>query len=597
MKKCGEQSVVRLILRTMWIQFTTTPFHTTMFLFIILLEALGLTARTISTQNLFDTILDASDGNADFEHCMILVLIMGIITILQQLFNGVKFFYLPVITDKTSGKNLKKLFEKIQRISPEAFENTDFLDGLNKAQEGVKAVTNVPLYVLNIIFFDITYAISMSRYLFDLSPVLITTLAFAFVPALISQFVQINYFSKLEKQSAPLRRRCDYYNKAICEREYFKETRMIGAFDYFYDLFCDTLSLLLHKQWETERKATLVKLLLNLGTFIGMGLSTYLLFIATIDGIITIGAFAAVFATLGQVFDIMQSMMTWDISGITRDLGKVYNFMETMDYPEVTGEKRTQDLKKGIVANNIYFAYPERSEFAIDNVSLKIKKGETIAIVGENGSGKSTLIRLLTGLYRPCQGDVVIAGINTKDVNLDSLYQGISGVFQNYQRYKMTLLENVIISDIKKTVDELEVINVLKKSGVDGSGKDDIDLSKMLSPEFGGIDLSGGQWQRLAIARALYRDSVYIVLDEPTAAIDPIEEDKLYTKFKELVEDKSAIIVTHRLGSTKLADRIIVMDKGKIVDIGTHEQLLFRSGKYANMWQMQAVWYERNAVN
>ena len=234
------------------------------------------------------------------------------------------------------------------------------------------------------------------------------------------------------------------------------------------------------------------------------------------------------------------------------------------------------------------FCYPGRDTAAIDGASLSIASGETIAIVGENGAGKSTLVRLLTGLYGPDEGTVTIGGLDSKKIHPSAVFSGISGVFQRYQRYKMTLGDNVTISSATGTPDDDNIQGALDKAEFNEDG---LLLDSMLSPEFDGIDLSGGQWQRLAIARGLYRSSDFIVLDEPTAAIDPIEETRIYNQFKRLAKDKSAIIVTHRLGSTKLADRIVVMDAGKIVDSGTHDELIARPGKYAEMWMAQAAWY------
>lgn len=154
----------------------------------------------------------------------------------------------------------------------------------------------------------------------------------------------------------------------------------------------------------------------------------------------------------------------------------------------------------------------------------------------------------------------------------------------------MTLIENVAISDSKVEVDSGKIREVLEEVSFE---KDGIGLDDMLSPEYGGVDISGGQWQRVAIARGLYRGNGFIVLDEPTSAIDPIEETKIYKQFARLAEGKCALVVTHRIGSTRLADRIIVMDSGEIVDVGTHEELIARPGQYARMWEAQAQWYER----
>jgi ATP-binding cassette subfamily B protein len=227
----------------------------------------------------------------------------------------------------------------------------------------------------------------------------------------------------------------------------------------------------------------------------------------------------------------------------------------------------------------------------VDNVSIEIKPGETIAVVGENGAGKTTLVRLLTGLYTPTSGKITLNGMKTSEVNNKSLFDGISGVFQNFQRYKMTLGENIKISDF---FNFYQTDLVLSESGVDFENNNTFPNEKntMLSREFDGIDLSGGEWQRVAIARGLYRRHNIIVLDEPTAAIDPIEESRIYRKFVEISKEKTAIIVTHRLGSTKIADRVIVMDKGKIINIGSHDELMQNCKLYSEMFNAQAVWYK-----
>ena len=237
------------------------------------------------------------------------------------------------------------------------------------------------------------------------------------------------------------------------------------------------------------------------------------------------------------------------------------------------------------------FSYPGSETKAVEHVNLTIKPGETIAIVGQNGAGKSTLVKLLTGLYLPTEGTVEIGGIDSRKISSHSIYRGITGIFQKYQRYKLTLQENVQISDLQ-TQDQQHLETAVKKADLEldhetfPQGYD-----TMLSREFDGVDLSGGQWQRVALARGFYRVHDLVVLDEPTAAIDPLEETRIYEKFAELSKDKTAVIVTHRLGSAKIADRIVVMDQGRIVAIGTHDQLMRERGKYAEMYQAQAQWY------
>ena len=246
----------------------------------------------------------------------------------------------------------------------------------------------------------------------------------------------------------------------------------------------------------------------------------------------------------------------------------------------------------GISLRGVSFAYPGAAQKAVDDVTLTISHGETVAVVGENGSGKSTLARLMLGLYLPDGGSVFYGKVNTKDAAAGSLFTHISAVFQKYQRYQMTLRENVGISDVGRNAGSAGLDEVCAKAGIDKSGGSfNNGYETMLSREFDGVDLSGGQWQRVAIARSFFRAHRFIVLDEPTAAIDPIEETKIYNRFAEISKGKTALIITHRLGSVKLADRILVMKNGKLVEQGTHAQLMAAEGEYARLYKSQEQWY------
>lgn len=558
---------------------------------IAVLHSLSWTAAIIATHNLFDAITEASGGRLGFWEVVAPLGVLASITVAQQVLSGAESFLSDEVSYKNMGKFMAEFQQKLSRLPAKNFEDASFLDDVNKAKEcleyeslGRLAVICLKIYTYYAVFF-----ISVGAYLFFLSPMLPLVILAAFVPAVMGQIAQVKVFSELEDENAPLRRQCEYFQKTIADREFYKETRILGGFRYFRRLFTDTLLLITEKTWKTERKAAMLRLLLNIVSFAGLGASIFMLFNATMSGDISVGAFAAVFASLSQIFSMMEEIVSSHLSEASEYLGQVANYYCLMDMEEVGGEMTTPDFTKGIVASGVSFTYPGRNVSAIRKITITIKHGETIAIVGENGAGKSTLVRLLIGLYTPDEGVLEIGGLDSRITHPSAIYGDISGVFQHYQRYKMTLAENVAISDTNNPPNPDNINAALVKSEFN---EDSANLGTMLSPEFDGIDLSGGQWQRLAIARGLYRTSNFIVLDEPTAAIDPFEEERIYNQFKRLSRDKCAIVVTHRLGSAKLADRIVVMEDGEIADIGTHSELVNRKGKYADMWEAQAAWYE-----
>ena len=231
---------------------------------------------------------------------------------------------------------------------------------------------------------------------------------------------------------------------------------------------------------------------------------------------------------------------------------------------------------------------------AIQGINLHIKKGETIAIVGLNGSGKTTLAKIILGIYMPTQGNIYSGSISYSDLSREALFDNKSAVFQNYYKYLFNLRENVTISDAGLKIEWIRVKNACQNANVpvDNITLFPLGYETLLSKRFGGVDLSGGEWQRVAIARGLYRNSNIVVLDEPTAAIDPIEEGNIYRKFIDISAGKTAVIITHRLGSARIADRIIVMEGGAIVQTGTHDTLMKENGLYKTMFESQAQWYK-----
>ncbi len=587
-------SVFKIFIKLFPMVFSLYPIYFTTALLLGILNGTFLGITTLATNNFFNVVESGIKGDATYSWMVITALLLGFSIFGCIIVGNLHNFMMDSVGKKMIGQFSRKLHSKFSRVDPINFENSEFLDSINKAKTGIDGSLALIGTIASIFTFYLPYFLFMGSFLFRIDPVLLISLVFIFIPVVLTHLIRLKVYNKLEDEIAPIRRKCDHYEESITSRAYYKETRILGAYNHFKELYADTLNLLIRKTWKAEKRTGLIELGIKLITLAGYFCVLFLLCRSLFLGRITAGTFSAVLSSLGTLFHFMEEIIYRRIGHMTQNLGAITNFLDFFDIPERSGKDITLNTSEGIRLENVTFRYPQTNRDVINGINLKIDPNETIAIIGENGSGKTTLVRLLTGLYLPDKGSVKWGETGTDRVSPQSIYKGISGVFQKYQRYKMTLADNISISsnnpqsDLERAVVEAD-INPLSKSFPKG-------FDTMLSREFNGVDLSGGQWQRVAIARGFYRAHDLIILDEPTAAIDPIEETKIYKKFAQISKDKTAFIVTHRLGSAKIADRIIVMDEGQIVETGTHDELIDRDGKYASMYESQAKWYERETV-
>lgn len=491
----------------------------------------------------------------------------------------------------------KTMHRKAAGLDPLAFERKEQLDDIEKAENGVWTAVYFVFTSFNLLTFYLPYFIVMGWYLFSLKPVLALGIVFVFLPVALTQLLKSRFFSKLEDQLAPLRRERDHYDKCISSREFFKETRLLGATHFFRTLYDTAQLLFFRKEWKTKGRAQLFELGANFLTLCGYFGILYLLFGALLAGEISVGAFAAVFNSIGMLFSIMEEIVSDHIGSISEQFGTVRNFVRFMQMPERAGGTEKPETF-GLSLRNVSFTYPGKETPALSDVSLDIRAGETVAVVGVNGAGKSTLVRVLSGLYRPDSGEAMIGGVPTDKIAPEELYRNTSAVFQKFQKYLLTLGENISVGAGElNSADAGRLETAAEQAGVEADGESYPDgFATLLGREFDGAEVSGGQWQRIAIARGLYRPHEIIFLDEPTAAIDPIEETRLYRRFAEISKGKTSVLVTHRLGSARIADRIIVMAEGKIAETGTHDELMAAGGLYAEMFSSQAKWYAAEAA-
>lgn len=551
--------------------------------FVDIFHGMSFAVIVIMTQKFFDVIADYLNCNAGQKDVVKFSILLVVCQILGQILNGFVNFYADVVREKGYGKICNIIQRKLISIAPIEFEKNSFLDDINKADQGAQQACDMVDTINSVFTFYVPYFTVIAIYMYRLDYILVLGVLFVFIPVFISNFVRLHLGDVIENEIAPIRREAESYEKTLITLDFYKETRVLGAAKTFIKLYKDSVNNLNGIIWKRRKKEAVINIGLSILSFMAYGAVLVMLVYLCMKGSITIGSFAAVFASIDVMFYLMDEIFQDSLGNVAKNMGLINNFLNLVNHPEA-GWKSVDIEKNDISLKHIFFKYPESGKAALDDVSMYIKENETVAVVGGNGAGKSTLARIILGIFTPERGEIEIGGQRIDGGH--HAFRYISSVFQKFNRYKLDVRENIILSDFNEEEDYCEALRQVD----DGMN---IESDVVLSRDFDGIDLSGGQWQKIAIARGIHKKAEILLLDEPTAAIDPVQESSLYDRFIKISENRTSIIITHRLGIAKVADRIIVLKEGKIVESGTHQELLEKRGEYYLMWTAQTDWYQK----
>ncbi|MGL5347780.1 MAG: ABC transporter ATP-binding protein [Peptostreptococcaceae bacterium] len=392
-------------------------------------------------------------------------------------------------------------------------------------------------------------------------------------------------------------RKAEYFRKLLSGRDTAKEVRIFGLKDMFWEKWSLSYEEFSRAKYTFEQKARWISNIPMLLENILSAALTILFLIQVKEGVLSVGEFVLMYRMMWR----LTGGITHIIKIITSDF--LQNYQYATRYEEFIGNKDDRntateessiDTFEMLELKNVSYTYPSQKINAIDGVDFSIKKGEIVAILGYNGSGKSTLSKIMCGLLEGYKGSISINGIDYSKMDRFNLYKYFGIAFQEFTRYSMTLRENVAIGMIEKASDN----NLIQKAFEKANLKEIIELlpdgaETMLGKEYhsAGQDLSGGQWQRIILSRAYMGESPFLILDEPTASIDPLQEMKMLENFKKVIKGQTAVLISHRIGFARLSDRICMMSKGKIVEEGTHEELLELKGLYYQLYMSQKDLY------
>ncbi|MFA5025230.1 MAG: ABC transporter ATP-binding protein [Candidatus Shapirobacteria bacterium] len=385
-------------------------------------------------------------------------------------------------------------------------------------------------------------------------------------------------------------------NYQLRSKNYISELRINNAIDYLFKKYKDAFDFFTNNRVKIRINQTPSELGLII---LSVSISATCLFTLISDAqnnLLTIGLFTFFFQTIQQTSDFFRGLVYSSVS-ITENTYHVGNFREVIDLKNIiTGGKKNikQPLPPKIEFVNVSFKYPGSKRYVYENLNLSIDTSEEIAVVGQNGAGKSTLIKLICHFYEPNSGKILINGVDLRDIKLENWYSQLSYLAQEFNHYhNLSLRENVSIGNPKIIENDTKILNALKKADAQFINKYKNSLNTPMSHRYGGEEPSWGQMQKIAIARVFYRNSPIVILDEPTASIDAVSESKIFSRLYKTIKNKTLIIVSHRFSTVRNAKRIIVIDKGKIVEQGTHQELVDLKGMYAKSFNLQAEGYQK----
>jgi ATP-binding cassette, subfamily B, bacterial len=563
-----------------------------------LLSAVGIAVQVFVAKAVFDAVL-GSGGSADFSQLAPPLAALVVVTVVLDLAQAIQSEQSRVLGELVGRKAIDRVLDVSTRIDLLAFESPEFYDRLQRARaQGQFRAMQTVNGLLGVVGALVT-AVGIVVALVALQPLLLPFVLIGYVPLWIVASRNTRDLYDFTRGMTPNERQRHYLQNVLMGRNSAKEVRAFnlasflrGRYDRLYDERIAELRQLARRRTGRSLLGSLASAGVTVGTI------AMLSWLYVSDRMSLAAAGAAVFG-LYQLANRLQTLhfsatSLYEATLFIRDYASFLALEPAVEAAE--GTKPAPRRFDRLAVEDVSFTYPESARPAVDGVTLEIRRGEVVALVGENGSGKTTLAKMLAGLYRPDAGRILWDGTDLANVDADELRRSVSVIFQDFERYLLPARENVGLGRQERIEDFAAIVEAAQRADADEflAGLPE-GYETMLGREFsGGFDLSIGQWQRVALARAFFRDAPFVILDEPTASLDARAESRLFERMHELLEGRSVVLISHRFSSVRSADRIYVMHEGRVVEHGSHDELMAEDGLYAELFTLQARAYLEN---
>jgi ATP-binding cassette, subfamily B, bacterial len=476
-----------------------------------------------------------------------------------------------------------------------AYEDPVFYDRLERAR--VQATDRLGMIqqigrLIQLVITTITLSVTIIVY----SPWLMLLLIAGVLPAFLgeSHFAFLGYAKNFRQ--TPVRRQLDYLRQIGGSKEAAKELKLFGLSGFLTQRFTKLSDRIYEENVALSRRKLVAGAFLSLIAFVGYYSAYVFVIWRTVTGVYDVslwyllsGAIQQASANIQQIFSTVSGIA--DQALFLTDLLAFFDMQPTIQ-SKPNALPAPRPIVRGFEFRNVSFRYPGSSRMVLNGLNFHLHPGERVALIGENGEGKTTIVKLITRLYDPTEGQVLLDGVDLKEYRLEDLYREIGVIFQDFMRYEMTARENIAVGRIEEINDQKLLEDAAQKSLADAVIAKIGGYDQMLGRRFEtGVDLSGGEWQKIALARAYLRDAQLLILDEPTAALDARSEFEVFQRFAELTRGKMALFISHRFSTVRMADRIVVLEKGRIAEEGNHDQLASLGGRYKEMFELQAASY------